>query len=744
MRREGWVGKRRRRVSRAVAISAALGATVAIGTLAPSVQAAGKSTRTTTVDLSWASATRLFGGSDAYLGQTVAGVGDVSGDGWPDVAVGLEPRPSGAQVLDGVHVIFGPLPKGRVAPRSLSGFRIETASAAKYYNEQPVMGVAGAGDVNGDGLADLAITSSRTNNNSTGQREREEESYVVFGSHSTHPVRLEELGGRGFQIRGALNRTPSNGQVSDVFAQATGIGDINGDRLADIAIRSPLESPAGRPGAGVIYVVLGRRSTGAVDVHNLGSGGFRVEGADADHRIGELGVSGGDVNGDGRSDLIIGSSDASFIPYLQSAYVLFGGTGTVPVNLANLDARGFQIDGVIGAGRASAAAVGDMNGDGRSEVAVGPGPGERAYVVFGRSESSPIDVRRVENAGFVIRAKRKPPPEQIFRLSGVAAAGDVNGDGRADVLVGGSIGYLIYGSQSSRTVDVDALGRRGYRIRRRIPAGAGAVFAAAGDQNGDRRADLLFGISIGPGFRCEDAGESRLGGRPPLAGGGSVHLLRGAARLPHPPAYIRYTRRGDRLRGGRSDDVIFGDGGNDLLRGRSGNDCLIGGENDSGYDNTFLRAPRPDRDRIYGGDGEDSLFGAIETDRLIGGDGDDHLYGGSPLPLPALEARPVRRPPRPRLARDVLRGGRGDDSLFGESGNDRLYGGPGNDRITGGTGEVQVQPLRGDGRDRIFGGLGDDFIDSQDAEVDIVDCGPGTDTVDTDGLDRLFGCEHVK
>jgi Ca2+-binding RTX toxin-like protein len=744
MRRYFGVRKRRRRVSRAVEIGAALAATLGMGILAPSVQADGRSKRTTTVDLSWASATRVFGGSDAYLGQTVAGVGDVNGDGRPDVAVGLEPRRSGAQVLDGVYVIFGPLPSGRATPLSLRGFRIETASAAKYYNEQPAMGIAGAGDANGDGLADLAITSSRTNNNSTGEREREEESYVVFGSHSADPVRLEELGGRGFQIRGALNRTPSNGQVFDVFAQATGIGDFNGDRLADIAIRSPLESPAGRLGAGIVYLVFGRRSTEAVDVHNLGSGGFRVEGADADHRIGELGVSGGDVNGDGRSDLVIGSSDASFLPYLSSAYVVFGGTGTATVDLTSLDARGFRIDGVIGAGRASAAAVGDMNGDRRSEVAVGPAPGERAYVVFGRSESSPIDVGRLGNAGFVIRAKGKPPPGQTFRLSGVERAGDVNGDGRADVFVGGGLGYLIYGSRSSRTVDVDALGRRGYRIRRRIPVGAGTVFAPAGDQNGDREADLLFGIPIGPGFRCEDRAESRFGGRPPLAGGGSVHLLLGASRAPRPPAYVRSTRRGDRLLGGRRDDVIFADGGNDTLRGRGGNDCLIGGENDSGYDHTFLRAPRPDRDRIYGGEGEDSLFGAIESDRLVGGDGDDHLYGGSPLPLPPLEARPVRRPPRPRLPRDVLRGGRGDDFLFGESGNDRLYGGPGKDLITGGTGEVQVQPVRGDGRDRIFGGPGDDLIDSQDAEVDIVDCGPGTDTVDTDGLDRLFRCEHVK
>jgi Ca2+-binding RTX toxin-like protein len=701
-----------------------------------------KSSGTSTAGLAWASATRIHGKPDAYIGQTVAGVGDVNGDGRPDLAIGLEPRQDGTQLLDGVYIAFGPLPPGRVAAQELPGFRIETASAQKYYAGQPAMSVAAAGDVNGDGLADIAVTSAKasTFTDPSGFSPRDEDSYVVFGSKASDRVRLEELGVRGFQIRGALDRTPSNGQSFNVFAQAVGVGDFNGDGLGDLTVRSPLGSTPGRPGSGVIYVVFGRSSTDAVDLHSLGGGGLQINGEDADRRIGESEVAGGDVNGDGRSDVIIGVRDGAGSPAAhEPAYVVFGGSSTEPVDLASLDGRGFRIEGISGFA-STVAAVGDVNGDRRDDIAVASGGAGRAYVVFGRSQS--IDVRALGTGGFAIEAA-DPRGGASYRLGGqVVGPGDVNGDGRPDVVVGshdplygisGRIAYVIFGTGSRETVRVDLLGGHGYGVDPATPSGAELIFTAAGDQNGDGHADLLFGVPADPGSRCDERG-------------GSVYLLTGALKPQTAPAYTRYGNRGNRLRGSKGDDQIFGGGGNDVLRGRGGNDCLIGGDEDAppSIDSPGFWAPRPDRDRIYGGKGDDSLFGGPESDRLIGGPGDDRLYGANPLPRWGASGRRLPNRVLLRRQRDVLRGGPGRDSLFGAY---RLYGGLGRDHITGRgllVGGGGKDDIRVEGPGRVRAGAGDDFVNSANRVRNVVDCGGGgKDVVTADQRDRLRGCERV-
>ena len=82
---------------------------------------------------------------------------------------------------------------------------------------------------------------------------------------------------------------------------------------------------------------------------------------------------------------------------------------------------------------------------------------------------------------------------------------------------------------------------------------------------------------------------------------------------------------------------------------------------------------------------------------------------------------------------DALSGGTGDDVLRGLGGPDTLSGGPGEDDIYGGS-----------GRDNISGGTGKDFInDGNDGVKDVIDCGPGTDTVVADRVDDLEDCERV-
>ena len=195
-------------------------------------------------------------------------------------------------------------------------------------------------------------------------------------------------------------------------------------------------------------------------------------------------------------------------------------------------------------------------------------------------------------------------------------------------------------------------------------------------------------------------------------------------------------------------DALIGGEGNDVMYGQGGNDLLIGdGSNTSGADDTLHRlaqelgtltggshgvTPASLSDAILNlghdsaklheladwsekhlensSDGDDWLFGGEGNDVLFGLGGNDHLYGGS-----------------------------GDDVLFGGSGNDHLYGGSGNDILFGGSGDDYLDG--GEGRDILFGGSGNDII-KYDSSDFLVDGGDGIDFLITDNknlsLDELL------
>ena len=188
-------------------------------------------------------------------------------------------------------------------------------------------------------------------------------------------------------------------------------------------------------------------------------------------------------------------------------------------------------------------------------------------------------------------------------------------------------------------------------------------------------------------------------------------------------------------------DALIGGEGNDVMYGQGGNDLLIGdGSNTSGADDTLHRlaqelgtltggshgvTPASLSDAILNlghdsaklheladwsekhlensSDGDDWLFGGEGNDVLFGLGGNDHLYGGS-----------------------------GDDVLFGGSGNDHLYGGSGNDILFGGSGDDYLDG--GEGRDILFGGSGNDII-KYDSTDFLVDGGDGIDFLITDNKD---------
>jgi hypothetical protein len=366
------------------------------------------------------------------------------------------------------------------------------------------LSVAGAGDVNGDGLADVIVAAAEAGNNGSWSGS----AYVVFGRGTTSTVDLGALGTAGFQIDG--------GAAGDLAGNSVdGAGDVNGDGLADVVVGAPLAGNNSRTESGSAYVVFGKTTSGTVDLGALGAGGFRIDGARANDRVGISVAGATDVNGDGRADVVVGAPFArnSAGSYSGAAFVVFGRTTTSTVDLATLGADGFRIDGAAAgddAGR-SVDAAGDVNGDGRADVIVGADEAGSngleesgsAYVVFGTTTTTTVDLAALGGGGYRIDGLYVGS----YAGGSVAGAGDVNGDGRADVIVGTSLGsnngrnwsgsaYVVFGKTTTSTVDLAALGAGGFRIDGAAAGDeAGEAVAGAGDANGDGLADVIVGAT---------------------------------------------------------------------------------------------------------------------------------------------------------------------------------------------------------------------------------------------------------
>ena len=355
--------------------------------------------------------------------MSVAAAGDVNGDGLDDLLIADVHEPERSSLPGEAYVIFGGAAEDvDLADLGDRGFRIR--GAAPY--DIKAGGIAGAGDVNGDGYDDVLVGSFGS-------------SYVVLGrSTATADVELAAIGDRGFRIDHA----------GDWSERVAGAGDVNGDGYDDVLVE-PRAGNNAREGSS--YVVFGG-STANVDLAALGERGFRID--HASDRGGSV-AGAGDVNGDGYDDVLVGAlyADGNARRSAGSSFVVFGGS-SADVDLAALGARGFRVDGAedFDNSGASVAGAGDVNGDGLDDVLIGaPGAEARdrkdsgvSYVVLGGSTTD-VDLADLGDRGFGIDGS---PRGRLGDL--VAGAGDVNGDGFADVLVAGMDGgrevHIVFGS----------------------------------------------------------------------------------------------------------------------------------------------------------------------------------------------------------------------------------------------------------------------------------------------------------
>lgn len=348
-------------------------------------------------------------GEKTWFGSEVTGLGDVNGDGAGDFVVGAKGRSAGDSSFVGrAYIMSG------ADGSLLHTLTSPTQGAVSSFGYT----VAGIGDVTGDGVEDVGIGSGEAVNNTTGAG------------------RVHLFDGKNGQLVRSIG-SPNPEESGRFGTTLSSVGDVNGDRVPDLAVGASGETADSLEGAGRVYLFSGADGRRIRTLHSPDS--------EEDGRFGWATASVGDVTGDGSADVVVGAPGEGGLAVVGAtgrAY-LFGGSEGRLVHRVESP----HLSGKAGFG-SSVAGTGDVDGDGANDFAVGTGGRDlmdragKAYLFSG------VDISGADRR--LLQKTSSPNVEEYGSIvpddldldssfgSAIARIGDADGDGAADVAVGAS------------------------------------------------------------------------------------------------------------------------------------------------------------------------------------------------------------------------------------------------------------------------------------------------------------------
>jgi hypothetical protein len=443
--------------------------------------------------------------SDLIAPANALAMGDVNGDGKADILVGAPGAGTTAgRAFAGQAYL---IPGMANPPLTIDLAQAPNVTTFLGAHSGDALGTAVAvGDLDGDHLADVIISAPDAPN-PRGDRQQAGVVYVFTG-HPTMPSQVDVS-------TAVADMTIVGAHTGDRLGEALAVCDLNGDGIPDLIVGDPRASGAAGPqmtsGAGVVYIFFGKvQLDGFVDL-SVKPADVTIYGPAANASLGfSLGC--GDLNGDGKEDLIIGAPgvrNASGVSTGAVYGILGKAVWPKTIDLAQTNAD-VTVSGATSGGQLGfAVAAGDLNGDGLKDlIAADPaatGPGSRAgagavYVISGGTRLlGPISLS-TPNVAYLTIYGANPGD----RLGASLAVGDINSDGIDDLLIGdvnatgpnlvrSGAAFLFMGGSGLGPV-VDLAGTNS--AVRFLGANSGSqlgISLAIGDFDGDGAADMVLG-----------------------------------------------------------------------------------------------------------------------------------------------------------------------------------------------------------------------------------------------------------